>query len=348
MKAVMKLAREHGAVDVAEYDGPTVPGDDEVLVRIHSAALCGSDIHAYEYISSYRSFMKVPIVLGHEGSGTVEAVGRNVTAFAVGDRVMGESNIYCGKCRNCRTGMTNICDANLMRGLTTPGVMREYALFAEKNLHAIPENLGFDEGAAAQAVTVSVHGVLNRIHINAGDAVLVSGVGIIGLAAAQLARRKGAEVILSGTDADEESRMPVARQMGFATINCQKADVGPEFLARFGRKADFVLECSGAAPALLSAADAVRKGGSILLLGLPDKEVLFPFAKAVRGEINLISSYTSTWDDYEKTLGLLASGALSIKPLLSGYPVDDAVKAFEDAVSKAAVKPVLHFVEQSR
>ncbi len=346
MKAVMKLAREYGAVDIAEFDSPMFPGDDEVLVRIHSAALCGSDIHAYEYISSYQSFMKVPIVLGHECSGIVEAVGRNVSAFAVGDRVMGESNIYCGKCRNCRTGMTNICDANLMRGLTTPGVMREYVLFAEKNLHKVPDNLSFDEGAAAQAVTVSVHGVLNRININAGDVVLVSGVGIIGLAAAQLARRKGAEVILSGTDADEESRMPVARQMGFHTINCQKHDIGKEFVACCGKKADFVLECSGAAPALLSALNMTRKGGNILLLGLPDKEILFPFAQAVRSEINLISSYTSSWDDYEKTLSLIASGALSIKPLLTGYPVDDAVKAFKDAVSKTVVKPVLRFMPQ--
>lgn len=344
MKAVMKHAREYGAVSVFDIDPPAAPKDDEVLVKIHSAALCGSDIHAYEYISSYQSFMKVPVVLGHEGSGVVEAVGDKVRAFAVGDRVMGESNIYCGICRNCHTGKTNICDNNLMRGLTTPGVMQEYVIFSEKNLHKVPASLSFAEGAAAQAVTVSVHGVLHRININPGDAVLVTGVGIIGLAAAQLARAKGAKVVISGTDADEATRIPVAQKMGFDVVNCQKEDLAKAFIERCGGKADFVIECSGAAPAMVSGLALTRKGGSILILGLPDKEVTFPLANAVRGEINIITSYTSGWDDYEKTLALLDTGVLSIAPLLTEYPVDKAPEAFEHAVAKTVVKPVLQFI----
>ncbi|CAK7065338.1 MAG: L-threonine 3-dehydrogenase [Desulfovibrio sp.] len=346
MKAVMKHAREYGGVGVFDIDPPAAPAGDEVLVKIYSAALCGSDIHAYEYIDSYASFMNVPVVLGHEGSGVVTAVGENVTSFKVGDRVMGESNIYCGTCRNCRVGSTHICDNNLMRGLTTPGVMREYVIWSEKNLHTVPENLSFAEGAAAQAVTVSVHGVLGRIRIQPGDFVLVEGLGIIGLAAAQLARAQGARVLISGTDADEESRMPVARDMGFEVFNCQKEDVVEAVVSRFGTKADCVIECSGASPAFVSGLAATRKGGVMLFLGLPNKEVSFPFANAIRGEINCITSYTSSWEDYEKTLALLSSGALSIAPLLSMYAVEDAVKAFEDAVNKVAVKPVLEFVKE--
>ena len=345
MKAVMKYAREYGAVGVFDIDPPAAPKDDEVLVKIHSAALCGSDLHAYEYIESYRSFMTVPVVLGHEGSGVVEAVGSKVTTFKPGDRVMGESNIYCGVCRNCHLGMTNICDANLMRGLTTPGVMREYVTFAERNLHSVPDSLSFDEGAAAQAVTVSAHGVLGRIAIRPGDAVLVSGVGIIGITAAQLARACGGTVILSGTDADEATRVPEVRGMGFDVINCQKENVTEGFVRRTGRKADFAIECSGAAPALLGALDATRKGGSVLILGLPNGDVTFPLAKAVRNEINIITSYTSSRDDYEKTLSLLGSGTLSIAPLLKAYALDEASTAFEDAVKKTVVKPVLRFTD---
>ena len=340
----MKQAREYGAVDVADTPLPPDPADHEVLVKIHSAALCGSDLHAYEYIQSYRSFMHVPVVLGHEGSGVVVAVGDNVTAFCCGDRVMGESNIYCGTCCNCRKGMTNICSANLMRGLTTTGVLQEYVLFSEKNLHRIPDTVSFDEGAAAQAATVSVHGVLNRIHINPGDSVLVSGMGIIGLVAAQLARQKGARVTLSGTSADEETRIPLALSMGFHTVNCQQQKLGDVFERYHGQKADFVLECSGAASALLSAVDLMRKGGSILLLGLPDKDISFPFATVIRGEINLISSYTSSWDDYEKTLKFIAEGRIDIKPMLTAYPVEQVNKAFEDALQKKVLKPVVRFV----
>jgi L-iditol 2-dehydrogenase len=344
MKAVMKCARGHGAVDVVDVAAPEAPKDDEVLVRIHSAALCGSDIHAYEYIDSYKNFMHVPIVLGHEGSGVVVAVGGDVLKFKPGDRVMGESNIFCGSCRNCRLGMTHICDNNLMRGLTTPGVMREYVIWSEKNLHHVPDNLSFSEGAAAQAVTVSAHGVLTRVSIQPGDKVLVSGVGIIGLAAAQLARACGGAVIMTGTNADEASRTPIARSMGFDVINCQKEEAAQGFIKRAGMKADVAIECSGAAPALISDLAATRKGGVLLILGLPDKEVAFPFANAVRNEISILTSYTSSWNDYEKTLALLSSGILNIRPLLANYSLEKAVQAFEDAVNKIVVKPVLQFV----
>jgi L-iditol 2-dehydrogenase len=290
--------------------------------------------------------MEVPVVLGHEGSGIVEAVGENVTAFKVGDRVMGESNIYCGVCRNCRVGATHICENNLMRGLTTPGVMREYVTWSEKNLHKVPDSLTFAEGAAAQAVTVSAHGVLGRLRILPGDFVLVEGLGIIGLAAAQLARAQGARVLISGTDVDEENRVPVARDMGFEVFNCQKEDVVKAVTSRFSAKADCTIECSGAAPAFVNGLAATRKGGAMLFLGLPNKEVNFPFANAIRNEINCITSYTSSWEDYEKTLALLALGALSIAPLLSMYAVEDAVQAFKDAVNKTAVKPVLEFVPE--
>ena len=342
----MKHARDVGGVGVFDIDPPAAPKGDEVLVKIHSAALCGSDVHAYEWIESYQSFMHVPVVLGHEGSGIVEAVGENVKGFKAGDRVMGESNIYCGTCRNCHQGMTHICDNNLMRGLTAPGVMRERVIWSEKNLHHVPKNLSFAEGAAAQAMTVSVHGIVSRINIMPGDAVLVSGVGIIGLGAAQLARACGAVVVMTGVDADEETRIPMAKSMGFDTFNCQKEDPVEGFIKRARSKADFSIECSGATTAFLGGLAATRKGGSMLLLGLPVKTVNFPFANAIRNEINLITSYTSGWSDYEKTLTLIESGGLNIKPLLSYYSIDKAVQAFEDAVSKVAIKPILQFVAE--
>lgn len=133
--------------------------------------------------------------------------------------------------------------------------------------------------------------------------------------------------------------------MGFDVINCQKENVTEGFVRRTGRKADFAIECSGAAPALLGALDATRKGGSVLILGLPNGDVTFPLAKAVRNEINIITSYTSSWDDYEKTLSLLGSGTLSIAPLLKAYALDEASTAFEDAVKKTVVKPVLRFTD---
>ncbi|SBV99330.1 Chlorophyll synthesis pathway, bchC [uncultured delta proteobacterium] len=344
MKAVVKQVPEHGAVHVVSVSQPSPPAGDEVLVRIHSAALCGSDLHAFEYIPSYHSFLKIPVVLGHEGSGTVAAVGPEVTAFAPGDRVMSEAHLYCGTCPICRRGNTTLCENKLVLGITTDGVMREYALIREKYLHAVPDGLSFAEAAAAQAVSVSVHGVLGRVTIKPGDVALVSGPGIIGLAAAQLARQCGAAVTITGTDADEAIRMPVARAMDFDAVNCERENVIDYCMARYGRKADIVLECSGSSSALVSAVDAVRQGGTILLLGVPQRDVTFPLARMIRAEVNLISSYGSSWEDYEKTLALLANGSLSIMPLLAPYPVKDAEKAFHDGIEKTVVKPVLQFV----
>lgn len=345
MKAIIKNDRKHGAVSVSEYAISDKLEKNEVLIQVHSAAICGSDVHAYEYIPSYQSFMKVPVVLGHECSGTVVATGSEVSEFQPGDRVMGESNVYCGKCKNCRVGWTHICDNNLMRGLTTDGVMREYVQFLERNLHHLPDNISFGEGAAAQAATVSVHGVIRRFDIHAGSDVIVFGIGIIGLIAAQLARLKGAErVIVVGTNADEETRMPIARKMGFLTVNCEEIDLVHELQTKYGiDKADHAVECSGARGALTNSARCVKKGGDILLLGLPGQEIPFPFADIIRAEINIKSAYTSTWQDYEDTLALLSSGKISIAPLLKEYGLDECEKAFEEAISKKVLKPVFNF-----
>lgn len=349
MKAIIKNDRKHGAVSVSEYTIPDKLEKNEVLIQVCSAAICGSDVHAYEYIPSYQSFMKVPVVLGHECSGTVVATGSEVSEFRPDDRVMGESNVYCGKCKNCRVGWTHICENNLMRGLTTDGVMREYVQFLEQNLHHLPDSISFCEGAAAQAATVSVHGVLRRFDIHAGSSVIVFGIGIIGLIAAQLARLKGAaRVIIVGTNADEETRMPIARKIGFHTINCEQHDLAYELKTEYGTdKTDHAIECSGARGALLNAARCVKKGGDILLLGLPGQEIPFPFADIIRAEINIKTAYTSTWQDYEDTLSLMASGKIIIAPLLKEYYLDECEKAFEEAISKKVLKPVFNFARQS-
>ncbi len=346
MKGIIKTKKDSGYVSLEEIETPKLTNDHEVMVQIHSAAICGSDLHAYEYISSYQDFMKIPVVLGHECSGVVVETGPSVTEFRIGDRVMGESNVYCGKCRNCRTGNTHVCEYNLMRGLTTDGVMREYVPFLEQNLHHVPSNLTFNEAAAAQAATVSVHGVLRRFNINAGSTVVVTGVGIIGLVAAQLARLCGAtNVIVAGTNADMETRVPIAQELGFRTLNCQFEPID-EFLKNKieCNGADYVLECSGSSSAINAIPTYLRKGGEALLLGLPGKDVSFPFADIIRSEINIRTTYTSTWQDYEDTLRLLSNNNISISPMLKEYSLDDVKGAFEAGLSKEVLKPVFNFL----
>ncbi len=342
MKAVVKTRKSRGGLEVLDMPDPIITDPDDVLVEVRSTAICGSDLHSYEYVPSYH-WIKIPIIPGHEFSGVVIATGEEVRNFKKNERVMGESNCYCGTCRNCMDGRTNICSNNLMRGLAVDGVMSEYVLTKERYLHHVPQKLPFDEAAAAQACTVSVHGIVDRTQILPGDMVIVFGVGILGFATAQLARLKGAiQVVLVGVDVDEKVRLPIAREMGFPTINMESENLEESIKNIVGHtRFDVAVDCSGAASAVLAGLNLVKKGGVLSLLGLPNRDIEFPFASAIRSEINIVTSYTSTWKDYELTLKLLDEKKLDISRLIVPYSLGDANSAFEDALSQKIVKAVL-------
>ncbi len=342
MKAVVKKKREYGYVEVTEVPEPKIENSNDVLIEVKSAAICGSDLHAYEYLPSYE-FMKIPIILGHEFSGIVKQVGKNVKNFKPGDYVMGESNKYCGECENCRIGKTNICYNSQMRGIVTDGVMAEMVKIDEKFLHKIPEGLSFNDAAAAQPCSISIHAVIDNCIITPGDNVVVFGPGIIGQVAAQLARAQGADkIIIVGTNEDEKIRLPIARKDGFLTVNIQKDDILEKIKKITGSPwVDVVLECSGAPKALQTATRIIKKGGFLTIISIYGKNVDLPVTNLVRNEINLRTSYTSTWKNYEQALNFLSCGIINVGPLCKTYKFDDALNAFKDALNKDVLKPIL-------
>jgi L-iditol 2-dehydrogenase len=341
VKALVKSERSFGAVKLTEVPKPEVKAG-YVLIKVKATAICGSDLHAYEYPKGYE-FMKVPVTLGHEYSGTVEAVGEGVALFKAGDRVMGESNQYCGHCDNCHAGRTNICSNNKMTGLHVDGGMAEYISVPETIVHRLPDNVSFEEAAVAQPCAVSFHGVFDNSRIKPADTVVVFGPGIVGLMAAQGATIMGAgHVVVVGTDVDEESRLPLAKKMGFAVVNVQRQDIKKELEALTGLpSADVVVECSGAAPALAKAFEIVRKGGSLTLLGIYSSPVEVFFTPLIRSEISVITSYTCTYKNYEQALQLIASGQVDLQPLIAAYRFEEGLTAFEDGLAKKVLKPVL-------
>lgn len=341
MKAFVKTERTFGAVELMNIPKP-VPRGDQVLIKIQASAICGSDLHAYEYPPGYE-FMVIPVTLGHEYGGIVEAVGPEVTLFKPGQRVMGESNQYCSKCRNCHEGRTNICTDSKMTGLHIDGAMAEYIVVSEKIVHSIPEGVSFAEAALAQPCAVSFHAVFDRSEIKPGHNVVVFGPGIVGLMAAKGAQIIGASnVFVVGTDVDEEVRLPIARQMGFIPINSQQQDIGSEIEKVTGSKqVDVAVECSGAAGAMQSAMSLVRKGGSITVLGIYSKSNEVFFTHFVRNEISFHTAYTCTWKNYEQALQLVASGQVDLKPLIAAYPFEQGLQAIADGLAKKVIKPVL-------
>lgn len=344
MKAIVKTKREYGAVEVLEYPEPTAPVDNEVIIEVKSSAICGSDLHSFEYIPSSHQ-MKIPVILGHEFSGIVQAIGPSVKDFAIGDRVMGESNIYCDRCTNCRSGKTNVCTNSIMRGITGDGVMASIVKLEERFLHHISNNLSFDEAAVAQPISVSIHGVYDNCNVMPGDDVVVFGPGIMGYVAAQLARSQGAKnIFLVGTNADVDKRLPIAKEMGFIPINSQETSIDEEIKSILGKDSvDVVIECSGSPIALNDGIRILRKDGWLTILGIFSKPAEVDMTNVVRKELNLRVSYTSTWKNYETALSLLSDGILNIKPLCCTYPIEQAIQAFHDAISKTVIKPILNF-----
>lgn len=341
MKAFVKTARKYGATNLQEVPKPQVAAG-QVLIKIKATAVCGSDLHAYEYPPGYE-FINIPVTLGHEYSGIVEQVGAGVQQFKPGDRVMAESNQYCGHCVNCHTGRTNICQHNKMTGLHIDGGLAEYICVPERIVHLIPAAVSFAEAAVAQPCSVSLHGVFDRSGIKPGDTVIVFGPGIVGLMAAQGAKIMGAsKVFVVGTNADAVRRLPLAKQMGFIAINCETQEIKAAVQAELGHiELDAAIECSGAIGAVQSCIDLVRKGGSLTLLGIYSKALDIFFTPLIRNEIAINTSYTCTWSNYEQALKLIACGQINLKPLLSIYNFADCQQAFQDALDKKVLKPVL-------
>ncbi len=343
MKALVKTKREYGATEILDIEKP-VPKDDQVLIKIKAVAVCGSDLHHYEYVPGSESFA-VPVILGHEYAGVIEAVGSKVSIFKVGDRVMGESNQYCSVCRNCHEGRTNICTNSKMTGLAIDGAMAEYIAVPEKIVHFVPETVSFAEAALGQPCAVSFHGVFDQSDIQPGDNVVVFGPGIVGLMAAKAAQIKGASnVFIVGTDVDQAVRMPLAKTMGLIPLNGQRQNISAEIEKVTGvKQVDVAIECSGAAVAASTAISLVRKGGSLTSIGIYSKPSEIFLTQLVRNEIQLHTSYTCLWKNYEQALNLVASGQIDLKPLMDIYPFENALQAFQDAIDKKVTKPVLVF-----
>ncbi len=344
MKAITKTKREFGALEILDIEEPhgcdLLP--DECLVQVAACAVCGTDIHIYENRSNM-SHMMVPVIIGHEYSGLVTAVGSSVTAFVPGDRVVGEAVEGCGVCENCRTGDTQVCLKYRSRGIMKDGAMTEYLIVEERFLHRLPCHIPFAIAASAQPCAVAVHGVFDNCDIRACDDVIVFGPGIIGQAAAQMAKIRGAgHVFLAGTDADAESRLSLASDFGFIPINVERDDIRQRVRETTGREfVDVVIECSGAVSAFTEAISLLRKNGYLTLIGIFPQPFVVSVNDLIRKEINIRTSFTATWGNYEMAIKLLASGKLKLDALCKPYPYSEILAAIRDATERTVLKPII-------
>lgn len=264
MKALVKTQLGFGNLEILDKPEPK-PGKDQVKIEVKYAGICGSDIHTYE--GYYK--VSVPVTLGHEFSGIVTEVGEGVREFKPGDRVTSETTFYiCGECQYCQTGDYNLCDRRKGLGTHQDGGFAKYLITRKQSVHKLPEHVDFQSAALTEPLACTHHAV-GKADINAGDLVVVIGPGPIGLLAAQVAKSRGATVIITGLTNDKQ-RLDKAIEVGIdVAVDTQKEDVKKRvYQLTNGYGADVVLECSGAVPAAKLGLALLHKKGQYVQVGL--------------------------------------------------------------------------------
>ena len=333
----MRVSVLRGAHDLAvEERADPVPASHEVLVRISSVGVCGSDVHYYEHGRIGSFVVEKPLVLGHEPSGVVVAVGEDVSRLEVGQRVSVEPGVPDFTCEQCRAGRYNLCYD--MRFFATPpidGAFAELVTVHERFAHPVPDALSDDAAALLEPLSVGLW-ACRKAEVTAGSRVLITGAGPVGLLAAQVAMALGA-VDVTVTDVNEH-RLDVARQLGVRAA----IDVGTTPLAHTGLQADVLLECSGRPTALGEAVGLVARAGRVVLVGMGTDDVPLPVSRIQEYELLVTGTfrYANTWP---VAIALAGSGQIALDPLVTGhYGLDDVEKALTATRSDpAAIKPVV-------
>jgi len=303
-------------LQVTELAVPEI-GAADVLVRVRACGICGSDVHGLDGRTGRRI---PPLVMGHEAAGTIEAIGRDVPGWRVGDRVTFDSTISCGQCYYCRRGEINLCDRREVLGVSCGdyrrnGAFAEYVAVPARILYRLPGWLPFDHAAMIEAVSVAVHAVALTPH-TAGDTAVVMGCGMIGQLAIQAARAAGFTSVIA-VDIDD-ARLELARRAGAdAALDPKICDVAAEVRARTeGRGADAVLEAVGATEPIQAAIRCARKGGTVTLIGNTSPTIDLPLQEVVTRQIRLQGSCASA-GEYPKCIELLTSGEIRVSDLIT-------------------------------
>jgi L-iditol 2-dehydrogenase len=339
LKAVAKVRREPGVEVIETREDPL--GEEDVLLRMEAASICGSDIGFYNFTPAYQKFAKVPVIMGHEFSGIIEKVGSHVKDFAKGERVASESVIYCGECRNCRMGFTNICQNFMVFGMHRNGGFAECVSLNRKFLHKIPEGVTASEAAVVEPLSVVVNALDEVADLTLGETSLVVGPGPLGLLSAEVLRAKGIpNIAILGIGIDAY-RLAIARdKLSYKTFDIEKEGAKEEVAALTrGFGFDVVVVAAGSPSALKESVPFVAKGGQIIVLGIFPEEVNLPVSDLVRRQISLRGSYGSNWRHYEKAISLFESKQVKVSDIITHrFALEDANKAFEMARDKTGCK----------
>lgn len=325
MEALRKMRSGLGSVELAEVD-PRPVEPTTVRIAVTATGVCGTDLHieAGEYPTS------PPVTMGHEISGTVTEIGAAVPTSWVGQSVVCETfYATCERCRWCRSGQRNLCPERRSLGSHVDGGFAGSVVVPERNLHRVPDGVAATAAALSEPLACVCHALLDPPLIEAGDKVLITGPGPMGLLAAQVARAMGAAVTAVGLASDAD-RLTVAEQLGARSATAPEGEY------------DVVVECSGSGAGAASALAAARRGGRYIQVGVFGRDVTIDFNAVLLKELTVTSGFASTPASWRRAMRLLSDGQVRLEPLVSSVlPLRQWRTAFDDLRAGRGLKIAL-------
>ena len=338
MKALVKLKAEVG-IWMTDSPKPEM-GHNDLLIKINKTAICGTDIHIYNWDEWSQKNIPVPMVVGHEYAGEVVAIGQEVKGFTLGDRVSGEGHITCGHCRNCRGGRTHLCRNTVGVGVNREGSFAEYLVIPAYNAFKLPDEISDELAAVFDPFGNAVHTALSFNLV--GEDVLITGAGPIGIMAAAVAKHVGARHVVI-TDINEY-RLELARKMGATRAVDVSKESLDEVMKELGMTEgfDIGMEMSGVPMAFTSMLASMNNGGKIAMLGIPGRDMAIDWSQVIFKGLTIKGIYgREMFETWYKMASLIQSG-LDISPIITHqFSIDDFQQGFDIMRSGQSGKVIL-------
>jgi L-iditol 2-dehydrogenase len=342
MKAMMLTGIRQ--MEMKEVPSPAVLNDSDVLIRMKTLGVCGSDIHYYVSGKIGSQVVRYPFTVGHEGSGEVEAVGKGVTRVEPGDRIAIEPAMPCWECDQCKAGRPHTC--RNLRFLGCPGQaegsLSEYIVMPETSCYRIPEQMSYDEAAISEPLAIGLYAVKQSIPMK-GAKLGILGFGPIGMSVMLSAQALGAKEVYVSDKIDE--RLEIAKNSGARlTANPDKENVVEKFAEQVPELLDVVFECCGQQDAIDNAVDLLKPGGKMMIIGIPEFERWsFQVDKSRRKEL-CIQHVRRQNEAVQPALDMMATGEISVSAMPThrfsferSKEAFDLVAAYGDGVMKAMI-----------
>jgi threonine 3-dehydrogenase len=342
MKALVKAKAEKG-IWMEEVALP-VMGTNDVLIKINKTAICGTDMHIYNWDEWAQTHIRPPLIAGHEFVGEIVDIGKEVSSyFTIGDRVSGEGHIACGHCRNCRSGRSHLCRMNVSVGVTRQGCFAEYLSIPATNAYPLPASIPNNVAAILDPLGNATHTALSFDLV--GEDVLITGAGPVGIMAVAVAKHVGARHIVI-TDVNDY-RLALAKQLGATiAVNSIHTDL-KDVMAQLNMKEGFDvgLEMSGNAHAFNNMISTMNHAGKIALLGFLPQETTISWNDVIMKGLIIKGIYgREMYDTWYKMITMLQSG-LDISPVITHeFSVHDYQQAFETLGNGQSGKILLNWV----